>query len=96
MVHSRLFARLCTLQPAIMPKQKQKKEEKDVFKLEEEHHEKKPEKIDLGDTTSLKRALDEAVIEVRPARGPIAPMTRSPLAGGAAGACRLPVKRDIG
>ncbi|EFN57522.1 hypothetical protein CHLNCDRAFT_143120 [Chlorella variabilis] len=46
-----------------MPKQKQKKEEKDVFKLEEEHHEKKPEKIDLGDTTSLKRALDEAVIE---------------------------------
>jgi hypothetical protein len=49
------------------PKQKQKKEEDDVFKLEDDTgREQKPEKIDLWDNASLKRALDEAVIEVRP------------------------------
>lgn len=41
------------------PKQK-RKEADNPFQLETEEH--KPEKIDLGDTASLKRALDEAAI----------------------------------
>jgi len=53
-----------------MPKLEGKKQEQDkqlTSLLQEElgENKKKPEKINLGDTASLKRALDDAAIQVR-------------------------------
>lgn len=66
---------------------KEKRAEEDVFTLEAEGtvEAKKEEELNLSDSTALKRALDEAVVEVSAAQAAIArhfaacPCSRPPL-----------------